>query len=196
MWVVAALASLAALTILVLCVPLDIRLHLDVPGKPKIRLTWLFGVVSKEVTQGKKKTEEKKKVVRKKPGGRRLQARTIFDILRTEGLLRQFKVLLKNILGALKIRDLEVDLTVGLDDPAETGLLFAFVGPASRLLSSSFPHQIRVQPSSEAVFEGYLHGTVRLQPIRLVTPILKFVFSSATIRAAKTLVVSKWKGKK
>ena len=201
MWVVAALASLAVLIVLVLCVPLDVVLHLDVYGRPKftMRLAWLFGLVSKEVRKGKKKLEEKKRVVEGKPKPeRRAKASTIFRILRTKGLLGQLRNLLRDVFSRLKIRDLGVNLRVGLDNPADTGLLFALIGPATAFLGSSFLHQIRVEPSfdDEAVLEGYLYGTVRLQPIQLVTPLVRFTFSLATIRVVKKLVVTKWKRKK
>ncbi len=198
MWAVAALASLAALIVLLLCVPLDIRLNVDVPGKPMVRLAWLFGLVSKEITRRKKKPEEKRPAVRRKPRARKIRARAVFDILRTRGLLKQVSGLLKGILRCLKIKEFGANFRVGLDNPADTGLLFAFVGPATVFLSSAFPCEIRVQPSfdDEAVFEGYLHGTLRLRPIKVATPFLRFVFSLATIRVIKTLVLTKWKRKK
>lgn len=202
MWVVATLASLAAVIILVLCIPLDAVLRIDVHGRPKsqVRLVWFFGLVSKEITRGKKVPEEKKRVVedKRKPRKRRLKARTIFQILRTKGLLKQLKLLLHDILKCLKIRDLRVNFRVGLDDPADTGLLFALISPATFFLGSSRVHEIRVEPSFEDafVFEGYLSGALRLVPIQLAIPFLRFVFSLATIRTAKTLVLAKWKRKK
>ena len=203
MWVIATLASLAVLIALVLCVPLDIESRLDVYGRPKIRmrLVWLFGLVSKEVGKGKKQPAEKKRVVTEaepKRKRKRLRAEAIFKIMRTKGLLKQFKNLLRDILSRLKIRDLAVDFRVGLDDPADTGLLFALIGPATFFLDSSRFHQIRVEPSfgDEAVCEGYLHGAVRLRPVQLVVPFLSFVFSLATIRVVKMLVISKWKRKR
>ena len=198
MWIIVTLASLAVILILVLCVPLDLVLHTDVYGRPKFRLrmSWLFGLVSKEVTKGKKKPEEKKKEIegKQKPGGKRRRTRFIFEILRTKGLLRQTQDLLREVLRRIKIRDLAADFRVGLDNPADTGLLFALIGPATFLLSSFFPHRIRVQPSfgDEAVFEGHLHGAVRVQPIQLVTPFLRFAFSLATIRVIKRVVLTKW----
>jgi hypothetical protein len=158
---------------------------------------WFFGLVSKEITRGKKVPEEEKGVAKgkQKPGKRRIKARSIFQILRTRGLLKQLKRLLQDILKCLKIRDLKVNLRIGLDDPADTGLLLALIGPATFFLGSSRVHEIRVQPSfeDEAVFEGYLHGAVRLVPIQLTIPFLRFVFSLAAIRTAKTLVLAKWK---
>jgi len=97
-----------------------------------------------------------------------------------------------------KIRELGANLRIGLDNPADTGLLFALIGPATLFLSPAFPHEIRVQPSfdAEAVFEGHLYGAVRLHPIQLAPPFLRFICSLATIRAIKTLVLTKWKRKK
>ncbi len=195
MWVIAALASLAVLVILVLCVPLETVVRLDADGRPRfrMRLVWLFGLVSKEITKAKKKPEEERRVTEGKRKPRKRKARTILKILRTRGLLRQLKRLLKDILRRLKIRNLAADITVGLGDPADTGLLFALIGPATFFLGSSRMHDIRVQPSfeDEAVFKGYLSGAVRLLPIQLVIPSLRFVFSLATIRVVKTLVVRK-----
>ena len=208
MWVIAAIAGLAALFILVLCVPLGITLRLDVYGRPKLRLklTWLFGLVGKEVSKGKKKPEKKekpeeKKVMvegRPKPRGRRRGAKLIFNLLRTKGLPRQIKNLVTGIFRALKIGDFGADFRIGLDNPADTGLLFAAIGPAVLLLSSAFPHRMRMQPSfaDEAVFEGYLHGALSLRPILLISPVLGFVFSMPAFRVIKTLVWSKWKRKK
>jgi len=202
LWVIVALASLAVLAVLILCIPLEMVVRVDADGRPRfrMRLVWLFGLVSKEITKAKKKPEEERRVAegKRKLRKRKIKARTILEILRTRGLLRQVKGLLKDILRRLEIRDLTADITVGLGDPADTGLLFAFIGPATFFLGSSRIHDIRVQLSfeDEAVFKGYLSGAVRLLPIQMVIPLLRFVFSLATIRVVKTLAVSKWRRKK
>jgi len=200
LWVVAILASLAVLIILVLCVPVEVTLNMDVYGRPKfrLRLVWLFGLVSKELSKGKRKPEEKRRVIEGKPKLSARRARAMFDLLRTRGLLSQLKQLLRNVLRRVKIRELGADFRVGFDNPADTGLLFALIGPATLFLSPSVLHGIRVQPSfeAEAILEGHLYGTVRARPIQLVTPFLRFAFSLATIRAVKILVLTKWKRRK
>ena len=201
MWVIVALASLAVILILVLSVPFDIAFQVSVPGRPRFRmkLLWLFGLVSKEITQ-KKKPEEKKKVVEEEPKHKKGKRRigVIIGVLRTKGLLRQLRALIGDIFRRLKIKDLAADFRVGLGNPAETGLLFALIGPTTSWLSSSFPLQIKVQPSfaDEATFEGYSRGAVRLRPIQLMIPFLRFIFSLATRRVVKKLVLTKWKRKK
>jgi hypothetical protein len=172
----------------------------DVQGKPKVQLrfSWLFGLVSKEITGKKGKHEEKKRAVKEKKKRQRPDARLIFSILRIKGVLKQFKELLKGVLSCFKFRDLVADFTIGLGDPADTGLLFAIIGPTAAFLGSSQFHQLRVRPSfgDNAVLQGYSQGTVRLRPIRLLPPFIKFACSLTTIRVAKKLIISKWRRKK
>ena len=106
--------------------------------------------------------------------------------------------LVKDILGQLKIKELAVNYRLGLGNPADTGLLFALIGSTTPFLHFPPQYQIRVQPSfsDETAFEGYLHGVLRLRPIKLIRPLLRFVFSLAVLRVAKILVLSKWKRKK
>ena len=199
MWVIVVVASLAILVFLILCVPLDMTLHADIHGKPEFRLrfSWLFGLVSKEITGKKEKHEKEKRVVKVKRKHRWRDARVIFTILRTEGLLRQLKdLIIKGVFSHLKARDIVADFRIGLGDPADTGLLFAFIGPATIFFGSSHRHQIKIEPSfgDDAILEGYSHGTVRLHPIQLVPPLLKFIFSLTTIKIAGTLISSKRRG--
>jgi len=199
LWVVAILAGLAGLVILVLCVPLDMAFRVDVYGRPKLRLrlVWLFGLVSKELSREKKKAEEKKVLKEKPKKKRRARFGAIFEILKVRGLLAQFKSLVKGIVRSFRISQLEADFKIGLDNPADTGLLLAVIGPATLFLNRSFPHQIRVQPSfTEAVFEGFSSGNLSLRPIQLVPPLVRFIFSLATIRVLKILALTKWKRKR
>ncbi|MGA7677275.1 MAG: hypothetical protein WCA51_02735 [Dehalococcoidia bacterium] len=200
MWAIAVLASLAVLITLLLCVPLDLVFRTNIDGRPKfsMRLVWLFGLVSHELRRGKKKPEEKKTIEHKQ---KRLDwiwwIRITFEVLRTKGLLRQFGSLAKRIRRRIKIKELVANFKVDLDNPADTGLLFAFLAPVNLLLSYFSPHQIRIEPSfaGEAIIEGHLYGAVRVRPIQLAAPLMGFAFSSPTLRAVKKLVLSKWKRK-
>lgn len=191
MWAVVILGSLIVVGALLLCVPLDMSFRLNVYGRPefRIRLTWLFGLVSKEVKSRKKRVEQKEETVERR--GRGKSTRAIFKILRTKGLPRQLKRLVKDVLNCLKVRELRVNFRVGLDDPADTALVFGPIGLAMLFLEAYSPYEIAVQPSfdGEAVFEGYSYGAVRLRPIQLVVPFTRFAFSLAAIRAVKMLIL-------
>ncbi len=196
MWAVVVLASLAVLVTLLLCVPLDLVFRTNTNVRPKfsIRLVWLFGLISHELIQAKKRPEEKRTIEHKQK--RRDWIGWIgvtFEVLRTKGFLRQFGNLAKRIRRRIKIKELVANFKIDLDNPADTGLLFAFMSPLNLLLSYFSLHQVRIEPSfaGEAIIEGHLYGAIRLQPIQLAAPLIGFAFSLPTLRAVKKLVLSK-----
>ncbi|MFH1382084.1 MAG: DUF2953 domain-containing protein [Chloroflexota bacterium] len=201
MWIIAILAGLAGLIIFGLSIPVGLELNLDLDGRPsfKMKLAWFFGLVRQEIKKSEKKPEDRERVAKGKRKSQRKGPgiRTALEILRVRGLLKQIKILLKSILRLPKIRDIEGDLRVGLGDPADTGQLFAFIGPIMPFLASTFLNKVKVQPSfaAEALLEGSVRGAMILRPIQLIPPLLRFVFSLPVLRVAKILMLSKWKRK-
>jgi len=200
LWAIAVLVSLAVLITLLLCVPLYLVFHTNIGRKPRfsMRLIWLFGLVSHELRRRKEKPDEEETTEHKQKQRDWIwRIRVTFEVLRTKGLLGQFVSLAKRIRRHIKIKKLVANFNVGLDNPADTGLLFAFIAPANLLLSYFSPHQIRIEPSftGETIIEGHLYGAVRVQPIQLAAPLMGFAFSLPTLRAVKKLVSSKWKRK-
>jgi hypothetical protein len=199
LWAIVVLVSLTVFIVLLLCIPLDLALHFNTDIRPKfsIKLLWLFGLVKTEVSR-KKKPEEKKTTAdhKRKPRDWGRVTRIISEVLRTKGILSQIMGLLKGVLRRLKIRELVTNLKIGLDNPADTGLLFALIAPVN-LLAPFLRYPIKVEPSftGDAFLQGHFFGVVRMQPIQLIAPLAGFAFSLPTIRAIKTLALSKWKGK-
>jgi len=200
LWVIAVLASLAVVITLLLCVPLDLVFRASIYGQPKssIRLVWLFGLVSKELRQIRKESNEKRAIEHKQEHQDWIRGiRVTSETLRIKGFLGQLASFIKRIFRRIKVKEFTADFKVGLENPADIGLLFAFLAPLNLLLSYFSPHHIRLEPSftSEAIIEGYLNGAVRVRPIQLAAPLIGFAFSLPTLRAVKKLVFSKWKGK-
>jgi hypothetical protein len=200
LWVIAVLASLAVLITLLLCVPLDLVFRTNIDGKPKssMRLVWLFGLVRKDLRQARKKPEEEGANEQKRKTGDWTRGISItLEVMRTKGLPGQLGSFIKRILRHIKIRELVANFKVGLDNPADTGLLFACLAPVNLVASYFSPHHVRIEPSfaSDTLIEGHLYGAVRLRPIQLAAPLLGFVFSLPTLRATKKLVLYKWKRK-
>ncbi len=201
MWIIIALASLAVLIILTLCVPLEAALTLNIPARPgfQLRLVWLYGLLSKELSRGRAKPEKKEKPRKERPkkkGGPDFS--TILKILRTRGLLRKTMVLVRDLLRQFRFRELSLNLRLGLTDPADTGIVLAMVSATTPFLNLPDKYQFRLEPafSDGFTFDGRLHGVIRVQPIRLSWPLLKFIFSLTTFRVIKTLVTSRWKRRK
>lgn len=201
MWLIITLASMVALFLIVLSVPLDLAFRLDVYDRTRfsVKPVWLFGLVGKKLGRRKKKAKPKKAKEKKRGARKTLKIlRTTLKVLRTKGLLRQTKILVSDVFNSLGIRQLRANFRIGLDNPADTGLLFAFIGPTFVFFNPSGRYSINIKPSfeDEATLEGYMQAVVRLRPIRLVIPLLKFVFSLPILRVAKAVVLAKWKRKR
>jgi hypothetical protein len=201
LWVIVVLVSLAALITLFLCIPLDLVFRANIEGRPKfsLRLIWFFGLFTSELRQTRKKSEEKKvNEYEAKPGDWMQRLRVTFEILQTKGLLKQLGCSIKGIIRRIKVRELTASLKIDLDNPADTGLLFAFIAPLNLAISYFLPNPIKIQPSftGESFITGYLYGAVRLWPIQLAASLIGLTFSLPTLRAAKKLVSYKWKRKR
>jgi len=200
LWIIIVLAGLVVLLVFLLSVPLYIVLQADVCDKPKVRLrySWLFGLVKREITKKKQKPsgETADAVSGKKQ--HRGDIKLVLRVLKTKGVLKLFKELLKDLLSCFNLRNLVAEFRIGLGDPATTGLLFAFVGPVVAFLHPPRVNRILLEPCFDAdiVFQGYSRGTVSLQPIKLVPPVLKAAFSLTAIRVARILISSRWKRRK
>ncbi len=194
-WVIVALASLVVVLISILCVPVDAVLTLDTAAERKfrLRLAWLFGLISPEL--GREKRKPKARQPRRAKRKRGIGLRTIWRILRTKGLLTKTKNLVRDVLSRVKIKEIAVNLRLGLDDPADTGLVFAVIGAVRPFIKLPRQYELAIQPSfsGQPFFQGYLHGVLRLQPIRLVIPLGRFIFSPTMFRVLRVLVSSRRK---
>jgi hypothetical protein len=192
LWVIVALASLVVLILLLLCIPLDLAFRTNLDRKPRfvLKLVWLFGLLRHE-----SRPEKKKRTVDTRRGARWVnQVEIAFDILRIRGFLRRLVSLISKIRRQVRIREFAANLKVALDNPADTGLLFAFLAPIN-VLGYIRPHEISIQPSfaGDSLLQGYVYGAVRLRPIQLFPPLITFAFSLPALRAAGKLVSYKWR---
>ena len=193
MWTGIALGSLFAFFITLLSVPIEVSFSLDTAAQPRFRsrFIWLFGLVRKDIQKKEGKTGKKKRP------GKRPDIRIMLRVLRTRGLFRQVRNLLVRLWRCLNFRRLEAEFTIGLGDPADTGLLFALIWPITTGMAGSISDHVRMRPSfNEAVFKGYASGTIRVSPIRLIPPLMRFIFSPATLRMIKAVIMSTWRRRK
>ncbi len=188
------LLSLAALSILCLLVPLEIAIRFDLSQKVafRLRVSWLFGLVKRE-----RGWEDGAAVMTGlSQGGGRFGdiARAFRGVRHFRGLAGRFLRLLRSCLKSLRLKELVARLKVGLDDPADTGLLFAYLSPLG--LMGVFPGcDIDIQPSFEgdAVVQGYLSTVVSVAPVRLLVAVAGFVFSLPVIRAFASALGERWR---
>ncbi|HPJ30299.1 MAG TPA: DUF2953 domain-containing protein [Methanothrix sp.] len=111
-------------------------------------------------------------------------SRIALDILRTEGFLGNLIHLLRGLFGVIQVHSLRVDLIVGLSDPADTGEAVGLLSAVLTPLESLTPLRARITPSfAEERLEGSAEGRLRIVPIKIFPPIIRFVLSPPTWRA-------------
>jgi len=190
LWALVALACLVALIIILLCIPVDILFRIERYEKSKfsIHFGWLFGFVKKELKQAQKKSykEEEWKFTL-----------GMLKELPIKGLFKQVKRFLEDISGRFNIRNINMDVTAGFDDPADTGYLCAAVYPVLAFYSSENCN-INFNASFEGrgILQGYVSGELRFFPIRFTVPLIRFIFSGAVFKSIRIMMAQRWKRKK
>ncbi len=86
---------------------------------------------------------------------------------------------------------------MGLDDPADTGILMAILMPACIILNTMSGKFVIVRPSfAGEVLDGNGEAIVRLFPIWPCLSAARFVFSMPALAALKIVIKTKWTRKR
>ena len=171
-----------------LAIPVTLRFQYRWPqvSRNHVRVRWFFGAVRLEVpAPGPAARPDLSAPGRparrnKRGSGQRLNA---WSLLRNSEFRQRILRLLTDAWRALQRKDLRLSVRIGLDDPADTGQLWAFVGPSQGMLAGLSRSRIDIQPDfADEVFEVNSQGTVRLVPLRLVYLFTAAVFSPTVWR--------------
>jgi hypothetical protein len=188
-----ALAVLAALLLLLLAVPVDLAFRCrgieDLDAQ--LRLGWLFGLVRLELRwprPGRRRPRRRRKPApapAKQPRSRRSRG---LALLRQDAFRRRLWRLLRDLLRALRVHDLALHLRLGLGDPADTGRLWAVIGPLGAWLQARRNVQLDIEPEFvDAVLEFDARGRLRLIPLQTLALALAFALSPPSIQAWRSL---------
>jgi 4-amino-4-deoxy-L-arabinose transferase-like glycosyltransferase len=186
--VVWTLLALVAGLLLVLAIPVELAFSVQrYEGRQKSRgtLGWFFGLVRLHL--GGPKVRVKAKSQRheiKRRHGRRGGAHRVSAILRIEGFGWRLLRLGRDVLERIHIQELSLKIRLGLEDPADTGRLWAIVGPLAAMLTLPPVARVTIQPefTTEALeLDG--KGRIRIIPINLLFVVLVFLLSPMTLRA-------------
>jgi hypothetical protein len=153
------------LTFAALCIPIDAVLEYDTGASPRLhlRFVWLFGLVKREIA-------------RPAP---RFGPRSVLGLWRQARLVHEVKQLVRDVFARTRVRQMSVDVRLGLGDPYATGMACAAaatVTPLAGLLPACC--RFSVEPSfTERVFRARLRSDLRFRPVRMVVPAARFGLS-------------------
>ena len=192
---------------LLLAIPLHIDYFYDNQAGPKsqMRLIWLFGLVRirlKPSTKKKRSKVEKKgakviggpqvkekRTIHQLPGKKRKSGKVLLALITSEGLLRRVLKLLYKILSIAKIKQLQASVRFGLDDPAETGLVYGLLTPAFSLLYAYPRVDFVATPVFDRVgIETNIQTQIRVVPFNYFKAVLLFIFTKESLRAARAAI--------
>lgn len=192
MWTAIAVALLGVVA-LVLFTPVEVTFRCERQPSSTFRCrvgsVSLFGLVevgtgsSGQPVEDVKRREgaARKRRQRRKPR----RPKHVLEMLMTNGFLPGVTRLSVRLGRALRARDLYVWLRAGFDDPADTGLLCAWMMPAGAYLTAHQPGQWDVAPvfsSASPVFALSMRARVRVTLARLLWPLILFGLTPSTVR--------------
>jgi len=167
-------AVLVLFLIALLAIPVTLRFQVSWHDglQDDVRLEWAFGLIRIRIPlkpkpdngEGKKHGPETR--ASKRPSRKR---GNVFGALRQERFRRRMLRFITDLWQAFHKRDLSLRLRVGLGDPADTGQLWAVVGPTAGLLASIRGASIRIEPEfQDPTFELDTSGSVGFIPLRVL----------------------------
>lgn len=161
--------SCVAAVLLLLCVPIhvDVTVQRKHAVRSRLHVSWLFGLVRFRIRPGGERKRPKKAKTR---SIRRRRVRTFIGErvargLRHPGFRARCPTLLRDVFGAIRLRDMQLHARIGLPDPADTGQLWAILVPFSAQLSC---RGIQLEPAfDEACFRFLAAARIRFIPVQV-----------------------------
>lgn len=191
------IAILLVVVIALVAIPIDVAFNIDRVGKfqGQVNIRWLFGLVRFRMdipaaAKPKKRKPETKPAPAEKAGERKEAPgpANIINVIKQSAFRRRVYRFVKDIFRAAHSHDLFLRMRIGLGDPADTGRLWAVLGPAAALAASIPRAEVRIKPEfMDPVFEFQSHGRFRLIPLQFLTLVIGFALSPSSLRAWRSL---------
>lgn len=187
--VLVAVAVILGLLVLLLAVPVNVTFELSgiEPLSGQVRIRALLGLMQFRIPIPVAQEALAPSVSRRsrsRGGG----GPSALDALRQAAFRQRVYRLVRDLFVAAHLQQVHLRMRLGLGDPADTGLLWAFVGPLNALAQSMPNADVGIEPDfMEPVCEFEVHGRLMLIPLQLLTLAIAFALSPTSIRVWRTL---------
>jgi hypothetical protein len=167
-----------------LAIPIDFvyRVSWDGQFQGELHVQWLFGLLHVRVPLEKPSSTETTKesparqTKQKKPKAKRKT--NPLAAWRLRSFRQRIWKFVRDLWRAIHKRDLHLQLQIGLDDPADTGRLWAILGPLSAICTQSKSVQIDIAPDfTDSHLEFNSSGNIRIIPLQLLAIIIGLLLS-------------------
>ena len=150
----------------------------------RIYIGWMFGMIHVPLRPAKRRVSRR----RRRRAGKRTtgHGRRLLAMLRSRDFLSRALRLLRDVMRRVEVRRCDVQMRFGLDDPADTGQLWAAVGPIMAVVPTPSAARFAVEPDFTApAFNLDARGEIRVIPIALMAVFASFLLSPPTVRALR-----------
>lgn len=189
-------AIIVGLLVLLLALPIDLAFRVEgiETFNGQIAIRWMFGLVRFRVripgvnkSSRAPKSTLKATKVQVKPD-KRSSRPNVFALLRQAAFRRRVYRLAADLVRAAHLRRLHLRMRLGLGDPADTGRLWALVGPLNAVAQNLRNADVQIEAEYlDPVFEFQARGRLLLVPLQFLILAIGFALSPASIRAWRTL---------
>ena len=182
-------AGIVLFILLLFSIPVDVAFDVGGPraARSRMRVGWLFGLLGKQFSPGGTKPKEQASKRRKK---KKRSAKPSPSLLMTKGVGGGLLKLSRRILSGVRVRHLDARLRIGLDDPADTGMLYSVLWPVLVPLTYNSSANVRMELSfEEPALDLTASGRIKVFPIQMVWSVLLFALSPAGLRVMKQMVM-------
>lgn len=138
-----------------------------------IKLQWAFGLVHVRIplAQSKVISPETEELAHKASRNERSPHKKTkpFTVIRKKAFRRRIIRFISDFWHAVYKRNIRMRIRIGLGDPADTGQLWAFIGPVSGMLANVQEATITIEPEFfDSIFELDSSGAIRIIPLQLI----------------------------
>lgn len=178
-----------SLVVILLAMPLSLTYRFSWKETPSasFRLNWAFGLVRADVSPDLAKHEPDKPEAARKKAARRGKSRgkktNFMAAIRQPSFRRRMLRFVSDVWRAIHKKNVRLLVRLGLGDPADTGQLWAVLGPISGLLARVRDIRIAVEPDFlDSTLEVDSSGTIRMIPLRMAILMIGLLFSPSVWR--------------
>lgn len=181
--------------VLLLAIPLEVRFHLErrAATRGRVVFRWMFGAIRVEVPvpSGRRAGKRGKARGRARDDGegrRRGRGRRFVSAVRDDAFRARAWRLARDLLRAVRLDDLYLHARLGLGDPADTGRLWALLGPVGAAASALPGVDVRLEPEFlDPVLEGEARGRAVVVPLEILVLVGAFLVAPASLRTWRML---------
>lgn len=188
------LLALLLLLIVLLAMPLSLTFRLSWPQttEGELQLDWAFGLVRLQLPGSPSKTPsapvELPAGKSERSGPRSRNKSHLMAALRQPSFRRRIIRFIRDCWSAFHKRDLQMHLRIGLGDPADTGQLWALMGPVAGVLANCKGASFEIEPEFyEETFELDSSGRIEFVPLQILYLTIAMLLSPPVWRGIKEM---------